>query len=592
MTTAYVELEIRVSQPTGLSIYWADEGQNFSERRVSHIRTFPHQHHYEILLDDIAKISRIRLDPATTRTRVILREFSLYQFGYKPIRLRTTADLGRFKPLRHIESSVASRGTLDIATSGADPQMLLQIGGAESDGKVVAFGIAWRTALVVFLGILLVRQLGGLSRDLAFVPYAMLAAFTLVFVMATVSKINAHPDEYVHLLAARYYVDHLGPPGACDEETMGTFSPYGVSRLNSTEIAYVLTGKFANLLAFLPVTLPFQLRYYNVFLFGLLLLFSIRSAPFRIVCLPLLISPQVWYIFSYANSEGTAIFVTLIGAHQLVDERSWFRRLIAGESMRFRRLKSIALGALLALAMLVKKNFYVFDLFVALWISAVAFIQRDFRIGLYTRRLASVLVVAGMLAGGWLLAHEAANDFDRTERINECRDRMASPSYLPDTPREKSHPTLYWRDKGYPFTTLFEHGWGTKVFYSAFGHFGYLELLGPRIFYKITALVLILLAAYMILTTTRRGDRLQRTTVWIGVLVFLILVVLTMWKAWTRDFQPQGRYFFPMIPVLAVVLASIRKSLSPRVLTGFVLALFALSVYYFVFVGITGIRKY
>jgi hypothetical protein len=589
---AFVELDLRASKATGVSVYWANESQNYSEARSTHIRVQPNQRHYKLIVGDLGKIERLRFDPATSVTKVEIREFSIYQFGYEPIRLRTSDQLHALEPLSGIESYDVHRGRIEIVTNNGDPQLQYRIEDRPTRWAMPMAGIAWRTLLVVGLCVLLLRWLGPLSKNYAFVPYAMLAAFTVTFIMANNSRINAHPDEYVHIYAARYYADHTIPPGACDEATLGTFSPYGYSRLNSTEIAYFLIGKFANALAFLPVIEAFRLRYFNVFLFAILLLMSAKSASFRPICIPILASPQVWYIFSYVNSDAIALFTSVLAVHQFVSPDSLLRRLIVDSSFRHTVLPTIGLGVLAAVLLLIKKNFYVFDLFVLLWLGFQFVLNPDARIGMYARRLvpAAILAIAGFAS--WIYLHESANDFALADRIAECREQVAAPQYRETTPVEKTHPTLFWRDKGIPLSALFENRWGTRVFYSAFGHFGYLEVTGPDFYYQAFALIIIAFAVYLWIAVLRKGDASQRGTLLLATGMFFLLVALTIWKAWTRDFQPQGRYFFPMMAITGFTLAWCRNALSPRIITIFTLVMFAMSLYFFVFVGLPGIRTY
>jgi len=488
MSTGHAELEIHAAHATTLQIYWAGDEQNYSESRVNKVRVYPHQHLYKIALADLTQVNRLRIDPSTGINRIVIGQFSLFQFGLEPLRLLESAELEQIRPFRRIASYAAGDKGIEVVTAGPDPQMELRLDDWDRSASGVATAALWRALVLVAIVVMLARVIGPMSKDYRFVPYAMLAAFSMIFVMATISRINAHPDEYVHILAARYYVDHQLPPAACDEEIRHTFSPYGVSRLNTTEIAYYLAGKFAGALAFLPVTESFELRYYNVFLFGILLLLSIRTVVFRMLCIPLLVSPQAWYLFSYVNSEGTAIFAGLIAAHQLIDEKSWFRRIAAGMPLRHRWLKASLLGAALAILLEVKANFFVVDLYLFTWLAlamALALVPGPLVV---LRRIAPMLIVGALLHGAWIGAHHAVNDFNRADAITECREQMVQPSWAADAPITKSQPTLYWRDKGRPFSALFEHHWGTKMFRSAMGHFGYLEIPGPPLYGRVRRL--------------------------------------------------------------------------------------------------------
>lgn len=591
LNTAVVEIEISSPHRSGFSIYWADEAQNYSESRVTHIRTYPHRKHYRLLIGGMRDIVRLRIDPTTRPETVTIRELSIYQFGFEPIRLRGT-QLHRIKPFRRAEILDPGSSRLTVRSHGADPQLELTIDALRVEHAMPPGIDLWPALVIIVLCVGFAKSIRAMSRDYAFVPYAMLVAFTLVFVMSTLSRINAHPDEYVHIQAARYYIDHHQPPGACSEDTLHSYSPYGVSRLDSTEIAYFLTGKFAGALSFLPVGDAILLRYFNVFLLGILLLLSVRSVPFRMICLPVLASPQVWYVFSYVNSEGTALFAGLVVAHQLLNEESALRQLLAGNSgRRHRAWRWLGLGSLAALLLLIKKNFFVLDLFLASWVVVIFWFDTHHQYAQYARRLFPVTLVALLLYGAWIVSYEAANDFHRAENVEACRDRMVKPTYRPDASPESLHPTLYWRDRGYPFGRLFEQHWGTKVFYSAFGHFGYLEYLGPKTYYRIVAIVLLSFFAYVGYAAFRRGNTAQRLTAALGLGMFILLLALTMWVSWTKDFQPQGRYFFPMVPIVGLVLGYLRRLLDQRIVTAAFLLLFALSAYFFIFIGLFAIPK-
>ncbi len=592
MSTAYVEIEIHAERPTGISIYWAGENQNYSEKRVHHTRIYPHNHHYKLLIGDLDNIRRIRFDPLTNPGRVLIREFSIYEYGHDPLRLRDPASLSQLQPFRHIDDWHIGKGGLAVESASHDPQLQLILDEPPAPTGGFVTGFAWRVAGFIFLCVLIARSLKWIARDYQFVPYVMLVAFTLIMIMATTSRINAHPDEYVHILAARYYIDHDRPPPACAEDTLHTYSPYGVSRLNSLEISYFLTGKFAGALGFLPISESFRLRYFNLSLFALLVILSVRSIPFRLICLPVLASPQVWYVFSYVNSDAFALFTTLIAAHQLVSPESMLRNALADARARNRLPRFIGLGSLAAALLLIKKNFFVADLFMGIWVALVYLMATDRRVWIYVKRLAPAVVVSMLLLAWWLYAHEAANDFNRGPTIEQCSERMAHDSYRRHAPPEKLSPTLYWRDKGLPFTALFEHHWGTKVFYSSFGHFGYLEILGPPTYYQLVAVLLLVFVAYLLYDVMRSGSRIDKFTVLAGIGMFCLILSLTLWKAWTKDFQPQGRYFFPMVTIIGMTLAVVRASLRPRIVSSLFVALFLLSTYFFVFVGLLGIRKF
>ena len=148
----------------------------------------------------------------------------------------------------------------------------------------------------------------SLRRDFGFVPILLAMVWVLIVTMAQISAENTHPDEYVHLAATSYYKTSWLPPAIEDESIKDTYSVYGMSRLNNGEIYYLLAGKAALFFETLQVDRLLSLRLFNVSLFALIVLISVYSVPARAAALPFLISPEVWYVFSYCTSDAFALF--------------------------------------------------------------------------------------------------------------------------------------------------------------------------------------------------------------------------------------------------------------------------------------------
>jgi len=74
------------------------------------------------------------------------------------------------------------------------------------------------------------------------------------------------------------------------------------------------------------------------------------------------------------------------------------------------------------------------------------------------------------------------------------------------------------------------------------------------------------------------------------------LIAASLWQSWTVSFQAQGRYLAPILPMLGVLLYHLQPAIAGRlpgrVFDGLVLALFALGVYSFIFVGLDLIPKF
>jgi hypothetical protein len=61
--------------------------------------------------------------------------------------------------------------------------------------------------------------------------------------------------------------------------------------------------------------------------------------------------------------------------------------------------------------------------------------------------------------------------------------------------------------------------------------------------------------------------------------------------SWVGDFQPQGRYLFPMIPIAMVGLSRLNTAFQKRIIPGFNLILLLFSLTSFVFYALQFIPK-
>jgi hypothetical protein len=195
----------------------------------------------------------------------------------------------------------------------------------------------------------------------------LLVASVLVLVMSVSSAFNtqpekwfSHPDEYLHRAAARYYVDHWLPPKVGHPATLDSYSrEYGLSYLNEPDIVYFLTGKFAVLLSPVLEADP-AFRLFNVLLFFALAVYCSRRREAALIFLPLVLSPQLWYMFSYFNGDAFPLFISILLAFQLAVPSSAFGKSLDGGEARKTLWGVVLLGALIGVLFLSKRNYYFF----------------------------------------------------------------------------------------------------------------------------------------------------------------------------------------------------------------------------------------
>lgn len=442
-------------------------------------------------------------------------------------------------------------------------------------------------------------------RILGFVPYCMVAITVLLILMASYSQRNSHPDEYVHLNAIEYYKNYTIPPKACSPESIDSYSVYGFSRLDNFEISYFLNGKFSALIQYVPTYDYVKARFFNISLFIILMIMSIKIARFRLFTLPLILSPQIWYLFSYANSEPFSIFITIIVAYLFFDKQSMLHKVFDKSLPKLKKYAMVILLAIIAsLSLFVKETFYFFYvfLFVAMciqWRKQIFSLQLFKFIAHYQKIFVIFSLVVVTLSSVWVVSHEWVNDFNRSENMHECRLETAHRPYSPETPLEKTLPNLYLHAKGLPITFLLDNGWHQRLFYSAFGYYGYSSIPANLKFYSIIGILFVLFLFTMFIQSVKQVRNKNYTPLifFLGMCgTFVLINAAALYKSWTGDFQPQGRYFFALIGVMGIVLHANKRFFAQKLVSAYwiqliAFLLFLLSAFSFIFIGFTEIPK-
>ncbi|WP_417913519.1 hypothetical protein [Candidatus Electronema sp. JM] len=589
---ALVELELETDTRTVLKLYWPNQHGQYSEKLMAQTTIKPGVTKYAVWTTDISQLEHMRFDPSEKPANITIRRIAFQQRGFPLWQLRNSVDfVANLRPVAGVDSmTMLPEGGVKLLLNSKDSQTELAIPRMERQ-------IAWPEEIghgmaALLLALLCIQSCRALSRRLDFIPLLGVFAFALIVVMASISAYNTHPDEYVHIAAAEYHKTHLLPPKVGDPAAAGTYSLYGVSRLHSGEIYYLLAGKFLQILD--PLQLPTYTaqRCFNVLLFFGLLLFAAGRAQFRPFFLPLLISPQIWYIFSYCNSDAFAAVIGLIAAWQLAAENSAFNRLLRDEPDQRGWLAALCLALLFALLLLEKKNFYFLYLFFLgyfFWRHLLAPPTWNKRT---LARFITIILCGGMLFAAVKITDAWVNDFKKDELVLAAREQYAEPIYKPSTPIEKKHIYLQMRDKGRTLRQMLElDRWGEKSFRTAFGVYGYTQYSAPFSYYEYVRIVGLLLLLTLVVSVCWRGGLPGLSLLTLAAGGAGLLLAALIWHAWTVDFQAQGRYLLPLVPMLAMLSYHCQRLVLKPVFYGLFFILFLLSVYNFVFVGLYEIGK-
>lgn len=414
------------------------------------------------------------------------------------------------------------------------------------------------------------------------------ATFCAVAAMAWQSALGAHPDEEDHVNAGRYYMRYWDPPRIGDERALDTYSNYGISYLHQLDSVYFLAGKFAALAGPLVGEDYLGLRLFNValFLWLMLLCFRLRGEE-RFAFVPLFLTPQAWYVFSYFNGDALPLAMTFTLVYLFV-------RLHEPGPNRTSGAGTALMGCCLGILCVSKPNYYVF---IAFFLSALALSRLTAPPAprLKWQALAAALAVAAVILGVRLGLDAWSTWGQDPSAATRVAEQTASDEFKPSV-QEKGGG--YWgsrlRSKGFPFLEMFtwESKWHVFTFRSAFGLYGLMNIETPLLYYRWigrAVLVFSLLVAAAIAMRGRQG--------WAALGLWLLFASLTvgqsLWHSWNNDFQPQGRYLFPILAMTGCLLArwggGLGRLASPA--RAMALVVWGMSMWSFVAVGLARIPR-
>lgn len=592
VNTAVVELDISVSQNSKFALYWAAEGGDYSEKRIATIKVHPEKQNYSFYLTDISKVGRLRVDTHRYMGEVTLKRLAIHQEGYESIVLDDSNSFSKLVVLQQIEKTKIDTNGLWLQSVGGDPNFELVV--AAHHLGVDKLWLLTRLLVISVLVFAVVYACAPLVKNLALVPILLFGVWLLIITMATLSKENVHPDEYVHIAATAYYADHWLPPAVDDPGIRNTYSVYGVSRLNYGEIYYFFSGKTYKLLEFLNLPAKLAYRFFNVALFGGIFFLSIRNVYARIAALPYLVSSQIWYIFSYCGSDAFALFISYLASWQLIDPNSILHRYLKGGGAMLRLGGLVVLPIFLGTLFILKMNYYPFVGLLYLILGVKMFFTEEYYWEKKDafKRLILITVLGLSFLGVRIGVDYAVNGLDRKEKIAAVQEEYGDYKYKKSTPPEERVSTLYMKDRGIAFRDLIpKYHWDIQTLQSSFGVFGYFTITGPQHYYLIVKWAGTALLLFILISSFTRGGLLGAGVTGVVCSFSLVLILASLHRSWIADFQPQGRYLFPIIPMFGIALGHNIMAIDRRVLLLLVTSMCMLGLYSFIFFGLLKIPK-
>jgi hypothetical protein len=453
------------------------------------------------------------------------------------------------------------------------------------------------------------------------VKICLLCALVLMAAMALTGEYNHHPDEVHHFEAAKYYKNHFLPPEIGDESVRDSYSVYGVSYLNYHWLEYFVAGKFIFLTAPVIGNDLLAARFFNVFLFFVLAVFFLyraRSDGNEELIFPcfLLVTPQIWYIFSYINNDAFALAASLVTASQIANPKSAANEFLQAESFSTRISGGLVFGALLGVLLILKTNYYAFLIFAALWLlyrfpimnlsgSAPKLNFNRLKkyallavvaLSILTFRCALDFYVNGEtnFVGLSYVNYFLGNFEDNRSRLLNYQEEVAAAPYKPSTVENdlsKTDSALKLKAKGTSFKDIFRHWrWHESSFKSFVGVYGYMNILAPRVYYQLMTLLYVAFGCWFFVSLIRRKQREDIIQALIFLFGFSLTIFISAYLSWSYAFQAQGRYLFPIIAMACLLVYSNRRHLNNSIFYAFVGGAFLASAYSFIFVALARIN--
>ncbi|MEA3230367.1 MAG: DUF2142 domain-containing protein [Thermodesulfobacteriota bacterium] len=584
------------SDQTFVQLFYARVNQSYSQNQSEMIKIDANKstYHFNLnrkFIDTLVLSRKLRLDPIPYPGQIDLTKITIKQTGYIPIIIdgRNHFELIRLKnDIRKMERTPKK---LILHASGRDPQveMVIMPENVNLDYIFLLKLIFSELLLGSILYILLSKVQN--QSEFNYAPYFLVFILALIFSTSSITQL-IHLDEVVHVRAAEYYQKHWVPPEICSSETRKTYSVAGVSRLDNFESVYFFAGKVSKLLSYLKIRRFQRYRYFNVLLFFILTLLSIKFIEFRILTLPLLISPQVWYLFTYFNSDGFSLFIIIIISYQVIAENSMTNMYLSSdESAKNKLVRPLIVGTLFSFLLLIKLNYYIFIIFLFL-IFLKKLILKEFPFpNRAIKRVGVIVLISAAIFGVRWGIDIGLNGINRNQKRLECRIKLAKPFYNPATPLAMRFPLKNLKERNLPLKQLFsKHNWGWKTFLHSFGVY-YTQPRAKLGYYKFIMVVILFSCGYLTISILKGFKTDQILLLVIVCACSTLLVFLSLWNSWTANFQAQGRYLFPILVMVGFLMSETLSSYNKKLINLIVLVMFSLSVYSYVFIGLLRFPK-
>lgn len=539
-----------------VNVFWQYKNKSFSNTKARTVAVEPGTHNYKVKTGNFSNIEALYIDEGKDWQRIIVDELKIEATGYEDFSFN----------LKEI-----------VVEKERNTKALL-----------IPLSVFLLVCVLVTSGIYFAKN----RRLFYFKIFPKLVSVLFLFVLFLVinlvwqSDFHMHPDEHAHIECLEYFSDHWEFPKVGDSRSEDSYQePWALSRLDDLGISYFLAGKFRNIAETVFENKAFGDRAFNVLLFFMFFVLGKNKRQLLFLA-PLLCSPQIWYLYSYTNRGAFVLFISLLLAWQLVNKKSYLNIYLKEDNPLSNWKYCLFPSLLLGVVSIEQTNYILFILFVfsmLLW-RLLSFVENK-------KKFIYKCLIFMMMGSSIFVIRKgidiSINGFNKQEQRIAYAEEHAGAEFKPSIATSKdSYHGLRLRDKGIGMTEMFkpEWNWHKMTFQSFAGFYGYYMEYSPKWYYfyvlLIYALVLLVFIKHAIFQENWKYNlfsALSLTAVSGGILMGLLF-------SWLHDFQPQGRYIFPIIPIIIVycgVMLPRLKRLDRSVMLTCFMALVLLSLYSF-----------
>ncbi len=537
-----------------------------------------------------------RIDPLdrTFDSEMTLNRLTVRQNGIQTISLAKEELRTYFTGNEHVQFTDETDFTFLV--TGEDPQLLptaqFQQLYAQNSFAVILLGALIFGCLGMLLLALLwwfTLQIRTYSLSGKMAAYLFLGGLLTAALMCIYTGLRSpfwlNPDEYDVRAAVNYYFTHFMPPDIRSDLITDSFPVYGTSRHFEFNLFYFYAGKLGQFFSDAAV----QMRLFSLIIFSVMVGMVIKHMKKHYALLfVLLLTPQVWYIFSYSTSDALDFFVGFLALYQLIEENSMLNRLLREDFCKRHLLYYVLLSILFVHIFWSKASFYPILVFLFLILLIRMLYKEKSERGLLFRKY---LILVGLTLGIFVIRYMITDfpyyGFNKLGVVVEVTELRADYGYKPSTPPLLQAGSMSFFGKGITLgelLTKYEFNKNTfRTFAGFFGSYAFGE--GDWYYWTMGILyaALLIWLAYRLIKTKDKQRMWELLAV--GFTCFL-QYALIIFNSWFIDFQPQGRYLLPVVFFIAYLVSRLEHAKEDKVLRIILVCTCVLSLYCFWHVGI------